>query len=280
VHIHEKDNTVFYECRAKELADIWVEAVDGKSNWIGGDSSYLGNGGNEDFYGSQSDAYNAYAKDEFDLSQYHKASFLKNVREIGSVDSVRRKRHLDDHDGDWDMDRKWDTKPFHNTYREESRKRIHVDCEMCCSAWVGIKAIRRYGILCFTLIKRLEELGFLVDVSISWNSRSVFSKGNKDFNAKGTFWVKRAGEYQSTSNFAKYFTEYFYRRVIFASNYYVGHKLNYNVSYTLGHVNAPPFSSKPGFIQMSPGTFAEVLEAGRTINTEQLSKVVQKAIAL
>lgn len=135
---------------------------------------------------------------------------LKVLRPGVSV-TVARRRVKSEYDGDYDLDKRWDTKPFNNTERSDvTMPHITILANMSVYARYSSDQISEYGALIWAIIQFLESRGIRVSV------RSVFhSVQSKDFTATVDIDVKTSTKYTSPEAIAHVFTSNYIRRVMF-----------------------------------------------------------------
>lgn len=93
-------------------------------------------------------------------------SGIKEQLAEGMEFKKKRKRMFSEHDGDWDMDKKWDATPFTSTkFFKKEFPIIELIFPMVNSGGVSPASISRFGARCFALAEILEQSGYRVAIT-------------------------------------------------------------------------------------------------------------------
>jgi hypothetical protein len=194
-----------------------------------------------------------------DLTPYQEArSKLKNkslMRRIHEKTIMlrRRRRSLSEYDGEWDISRKWEIRPFHHASRQPIANRhlkIRVSMDIAC----GTKAqsICEYGSLVWGINDLLESVGYNTDIVLHSYAHGVSESRKLD--AELEINVKRAGQYISPTNIARCLNSNFYRRTMFALYVKAADNLDQEACSSLGTVNSVDYIIRfeKGLLEISP----------------------------
>lgn len=125
---------------------------------------------------------------------------------------VRRSRRMDETDGDWQYDRRWEEKPFMRTIRQAvPSKVIRMDVNMCVSGGVSAADMDAYGATVWAVAQCLERMGRRTE--ITWIARNGDSNRTR-YTVRIP--LKKANEYLAPSLLAATLNTNFYRRMGFA----------------------------------------------------------------
>lgn len=210
---------------AYEVADLWVKYNKKELPYNKEYKDYSGNSVHNKFF-KDGTFYGNFKQTE-DTLQYNKfvlEDFFKNIwsgklrddLSFLNAKSKKRKRHLSEHDGDFDFDRLWDVKLFNSTRTEPFDNRVIVDVSFDIHCGYSAKDIREYGKLCYHVTNFIEEHGYVCDINIVLESNGLFTIKGQSTNENLTrINIKNSNEYQDNITICKYFTDWFYRRAIF-----------------------------------------------------------------
>lgn len=240
---------------AREIADLWVDYNnDPLKRKIGSQYHVFEE---SSFNGSIHETRDTLLNNKFVLEDFFNTKWYGKLRSdlaFLNLKSKKRKRSLSEHDGDFDIDRQYDIKLFNNSKTEPFDNRVIVDISFDISCSFSTKDIREYGKLCYHVINFIEEHGYVCDVNITQELTYLYSIKN-DWSTKNTaiINIKRSDEYQDNITTCKYFTDWFYRRLMFNLYYHVGTQNKFGVSSSLGQCkqNLRTIGS-PGYIYITP----------------------------
>lgn len=166
----------------------------------------------------------------------------------------RRKRINSEHDGDWDMNRRWDPAPFSAARRElQLVKRIELDCHLSVNCSVDAENYNRFGSLAWAICELLESAGIQTKINALYRTSSVDGE-QAGLTGNIRVVVKEFGEYVAPSLVATVFTTVFYRRAMFMMYCAIPESMTLQVSSGLGRSEAAnqPIAYKDGKIIISP----------------------------
>lgn len=157
----------------------------------------------------------------------------------------KRRRCLSEHDGDWEMDRKWDLAPFSSTkIASKEFPYIEVCWPMNMLGTASAGEIADFSSRCLALAELLETIGYRVAlIGEDWNQGCLGTISLSGVQraagwevkppvVKQTFHrltIRDAGSYGNIQDFAIYTSCEFYRRVMFSL-----------IRSTIGYVHAVP----------------------------------------
>jgi hypothetical protein len=218
------------------------------------------------------------AAGEFDPSRFLKAR-ERITKQIGSLDTLqsqiarRRKRNLNDQDGEIDFDRLYDINYFHAARIENSAVARIVNITVGVNISVGIKEaeINDYGAMVWSVIDLLERSGIQCSVTMRWSPTSSISGDPKHYDASVV--VKTAGEYIDPMNLARCFTSAFFRRALFSTLPVVADAIGSDAETNRGFAPQGECGAKQGEIQFDPS----LLEY-QSINFERIREFITTAV--
>lgn len=202
----------------------------------------------------------------------------------------RRRRVFSEHDGDFDLDRKWDSAPFMATLMG---KREFPFLELCfplnMNSGASKKQIDRFNARCLALAEILESVGYRISlVGENWQRRLI--NGSKDckklfekatgvkkegslelteIELLGHIVIRDSNEYGDIASFAQYTSTEFYRRCMFALCYSPAHYvyglrglLTKAVDYNYGQATQErPIPARPGQIVLTHETVEKLFSS-------------------
>lgn len=179
----------------------------------------------------------------------------------------KRKRSSSEHDGDYDLDKRWEIKPFTNSHKEMLPINVvDVNVDMSISASMKAEDINKYGALVWSIIQIVESLGIQANVNIINESVGTSTNG---YASTIVLKIKRAGEYISPVALTSCFQSVFYRRAIFGAIVLSCDEFKFDVDYGLGR---PKHTStdkniwfENGAIYTRPGGQFKIEEVERAI---------------
>lgn len=149
--------------------------------------------------------------------------------------SKRRRRSFSEHDGDWELDRMWEQKPFARTIKAPTKKKcVRIDAELIASARVGPEQINDYASFIVALIEQIESRGVTTEVNL------LMPNMINDHKVEVSFSVKKPGEYLTTQDFASVFSCNFMRRLGFSLYCFSQEMVGIDSPYGLGTPNPTP----------------------------------------
>lgn len=144
-----------------------------------------------------------------------KSGLLRNLQAEVQKAIPKRKRFVSEHDGEWDLDRKWEISPFMNTTRALSPGRvIEIDASFSISAWTKSEAIDKYGAFVWAISDLIEQAGY--KTRVTWFNLCQGVDKRRSFGNRLEIEVKKPDAYMSPSVLAAAFKANFFRRVGFA----------------------------------------------------------------
>ena len=170
------------------------------------------------------------------------ASELERINKSGILDkiqyaissSVRRKRVMDEHDGEWDMDRRWDHEPFSVVRKmPDRRKSVEFIWHTQFPANVRGRDITRCGAIVYAITRLIESSGISVSVNFKKQVTSINVAGELDFDLN--IEIKGYNDYLSESELASSFTSNFYRRAMFCQTILASDSQGKEVADNLGY---------------------------------------------
>ena len=204
---------------------------------------------------------------EIDLSEYlkeraklQKSGFDRKLREKIAMVSPRRKRFNSEHDGEWSLDRKWDSSPFQATRKALGAGRtldIVVNC--CASGGVSAEQIDRFGVSVWAVSDLIEASGIQTRIVARYAGHS-FGTNSKGKSIDGEILVrlKDPTQFVTPMRLAACFKTAFFRRPIFSLFAGFANLENGKVAHGLGspdHGGYPiKFLPDEGKLTMSIGT--------------------------
>lgn len=192
--------------------------------------------------------------------------FAKKINDtVGTVN--KRRRTMSEHDGDWDLDRRWDVKPFSGTAVLPTPVRtIELMVTMEFSSAVPAKEIEKYGQDCTAIITLLESKGFTVGLTLQKRHREIYADVGKKDKDRGWFLeeleIKKPGEYMPKQRILQVFSPLFMRRVLFCNVALaceaMGRRSYTGISYPT--YQSVPIYAEPGKLYIFNTKFSEKLD--------------------
>lgn len=181
-------------------------------------AKYLSNSGYDDYArfagGTWDDITNLKNMDKFkkQLEDFRKHKLEEKIQK--RVDfSVKRVRRTSEHDGDYDLQKRWEIKPFSSAHRSKVPiSVVDFKVDFSISAAMSPEDINSYGAMVWSIIQLVETLGIQVNVTIV--TEGVGIADNLDNQQE--YIIKKSGEYMSPVSLASTFQSTFYRRAIFS----------------------------------------------------------------
>lgn len=290
VHIDEKQKIVELEMKASALGQSWLEAAAWHKRspqdftWMTNDQGCTAtheagySNGGDGFYGSYDEAVKTISSGSYFNKRFQTDTFRNIKNLIPTQFGHQRRRAFSDTDGEWTPDRMWDIKPFATAMKQPKLKRVEIECDFSIPCSAKKDSVTNYGVFCFNIVKRLEELGFVCDVSITTTSHNLYRHNGINYMKKAKYFIKRSGEYQLNANFARFFTDWFYRRCIFWSRELVGQKIGFKTQAGYGKSHKQGIEVRKGFIKLVPSATDEIVARDGQINEQKLRDIFIKAI--
>lgn len=171
------------------------------------------------------------------LAEIQRNPTLQILRPSVQLAPSARKRIRSEHDGDYDLDKRWEIKPFNATHKAPTIKRfMHIDADMSINCMYNASQINDYGATVWAIVQALESRG--ISVSVSLMQKSVH-RSNPEFLTESRHLVKEPLKYTSPGALATVFTSNFYRRCLFFAIAKCGDMQNRDVTHTLGSPITP-----------------------------------------
>lgn len=204
------------------------EVTDGNSSWKGGSLSEL-----KDELAGKKDM----TAQELEKERIMRSDLLEKVMTAMQQCSPKRRRSLDEHEGDWDMDRRWEIKPFNRSRRETVvNKVVDMECHFCVNGGVDSEELDKYGALIWAVSDIVEKAGIRTRVTLVIKGKHSGSKGSSETLEVE---VKRPDEYVMPQLIAAAFTTNFFRRMGFALVVASADVAEQKVAYGLGRADSP-----------------------------------------
>jgi hypothetical protein len=125
-----------------------------------------------------------------------------------------RKRRMNEYDGEYDHDKRWEISPFSKAQKESTAvKALDINIDFSFNSDVRSEEINRYGAKVTAITNVLESFGIVVRLNLQNHGRERFS-GLRDI-LKIRIRLKDYGEYLSPNEMLKIFNANFYRRMLF-----------------------------------------------------------------
>lgn len=223
---------------------------------------------------------------DYDLSKFIKGR--KNAREqadklrLKDVTSwQRRNRFQSEHDGDFDFDKRFEIKPFNSTVNKNNgiRRMVKVNVDFSFNCGISAEEIERYGIRVWSIIDIIESQGICCEVNYMWHSTGTYfpkESANDQYKhrQKTIINIKRSDEYVDIKKIARAFTPWFFRRLLFAMDSFIGDSINEKVCTGLGKAENNPFKEGvfPGEINLK----INMINNG-TLDHEKLNEFVKQS---
>jgi hypothetical protein len=157
----------------------------------------------------------------------------------------KRRRILSEHDGDWDLDRKWDAAPFMTTLMSRVEfPYIEIIFPINMNSGAGGKTIAKFNCRCLALAEVFESAGYRVAITgEGWQQGILRAESDNNAlyanlggNGRGAgdgrevmltrFVLREANEYGDIQSFAAYSSVEFFRRTIFSCTYNAFHYIH------------------------------------------------------
>jgi len=176
----------------------------------------------DSFTGGSLDELKDWLGGDIDLEPYTKAldkldknGLVSRLKTKGALSKPRRKRSRSEHEGDFDLDRMWDLKPYQKCVRIPQRvKTIKVYANFSCSGMSSSEDLMRYGSLVWGIVQIIENAG--IQVEVYYREVGIGVDSGESVDVLSLIQVKKPGEYLSPQALAAVFTSNFYRRLGFA----------------------------------------------------------------
>jgi len=182
-----------------------------------------------------------------------------------------RKRKLSEHDGDFDLDKQWEIKPFIHTKKDMlPMSVIDMNIDMSINSSMSSESINKYGVLIWSLIQLVESLGIQVKVNLI-NETTKLSYD--DYGGNFIFNIKKSGEYISPIALATCFQSVFYRRAIFSGFIMACDKFKQTATDGLGY---PKYQKSNRYIWFDKG--AIYTKPGGQFDTDEIVDTISKTI--
>lgn len=204
---------------------------------------------------------------EIEMTRYYKerdklkkTGFERKLREKIAMIAPRRTRCNSEHDGEWSLDRKWDTTPFQATKKALGAGRtLDITVNLCASAGVDSKDFDRFGTQVWAISDLIEGAGIQTRITAQYDvGRLGETKEGGQVDGLIQIQLKDPTQFVTPTRLAACFTTNFYRRPVFALMVGVSQLENGEVDYGLGsprHAAYPiKFLPENGSLTMNVGT--------------------------
>jgi hypothetical protein len=244
------------------------------------EKSFSDRGGESGFTGSTVKQICDAAEGKFDQAPFLEARD-RISKEIGALETVesmiarKRKRNLNEHDGEMDFDRLYDINYFNNTRIENSGSARTVDINVSFGINCGVTPaqINEYGCTVWAVIDLLERSGIQCNVTLFWQTNGELgTSGINQFRLESI--LKRAGEYVDPMDLARCFTSGFYRRVNFNAQCLISDAIGTDAQNSLGCLEQKRSSADRGVINFDP----ELLQGWNGIDMSKVASFVKTAV--
>lgn len=166
----------------------------------------------------------------------------------------KRKRRNSEHDGEWDMARKYEIQPFASTHRiMQAERTLDIVCNFGISGYADAESITRFGVFCWSIVDIIESAGIRCNLFITEDGTAIdVARGHNTNRIK--IQLKKASEYVSPSLLAAAFTCNFKRRLLFSMIPLCADLGDYAVSLSLGRPISVEDAAKfeNGVLTLSP----------------------------
>lgn len=215
------------------------------------------------------------AKYNAEKDRLRKSGFDRKLREKIAMVSPKRKRCMSEHDGEWDMSRRWEIMPFQNTRKAIGAGRsIKIVINLAASSGVSAEKIDKFGVTVWAISDLIESSGIQTEIIARYAGRNI-GTGKKSVHNEFLINLKEATQFVTPMRLAACFKTAFFRRAIFAKLCIATQLENSKLRTSLGSPlhGAYPIKFLPGegILTMSVGTVDldanamenEILEAVR-----------------
>lgn len=165
-----------------------------------------------------------------------------------------RQRALDEYDGEYDFDRRWEHEPFFSVKSQDKRAReLTIYAHIAASCMINSREITQKGRLLAAIANVIEASGVRTRLYVSNKGSSVdasHSMGNQN-----DILIKDTDQYVEQSVIATCFSGNFFRRIGFAGIVHCCHVNNKDSYSGLGCPDAPrTTTATPGVLTLSMGS--------------------------
>lgn len=166
---------------------------------------------------------------------------IKQALEQGQGFKKRRKRVMSEHDGDYDMEKRWDATPFTTTtLAKKEFPVVELIFPIVNSGGTDHNSISRFGARCLALADLLEKAGYRVAITAeNWcetgnpaeSFRQAMGKlaGKEEPYIAGyctRYVIRSANDYGDIQSMALFGSAEFYRRAVFSLDYNACHYIH------------------------------------------------------
>jgi hypothetical protein len=209
----------------------------------------------------------------------NKNGLMAKLRTKISNGAPKRKRFFSEHDGDYDLDRRFEITPFQHTHRQATQNRVvTVRVNFTISGMETSENIDRYGALCWAIADLIEKAGVQARVVLELGGAQC-DTGRTQKQAIDVV-LKKPGQYLAPSLLAAAMQANFFRRVGFAFVVISAEAAGLQVAENLGL----PIARKDrvrfidGELVLSPAILGGYGGYGAQIDFEELERELIKAI--
>lgn len=179
-----------------------------------------------------------------------------NKINMGTVNINKRRRQMNEYDGEFILERKYDITPFNRASRISTPTRaIEIVADFSISSYMSSDSINTYGSYVWSISQILEQLGINTKINLIHQSEGLFLDYNQWCNF--TIKIKDYNEYINPVSLADCFTSLFYRRPTFASWIKLADEKGFPINESLGRPRELTVKNniefKDGKIYVKPG---------------------------
>lgn len=201
-----------------------------------------------------------------------KSKMLNKIKAVLRDQTVRRRRS-DAHDGEYDLDKKWEVNPFSKASRGKSPHRfLKINAHVSFSGFVSAAQIDKYGAMVAAICNVLESSGIGVEIDFISSGRSNIVGWNNYFEDR--IKLKSLHEYLPPNVLIKAFSSNFYRRVCFSRDVMLAELHDQDVAAGLG--TPCKYKAKVTWKKGEVSIYSESI----TDNQDRLFEDIEKAIGL
>lgn len=147
------------------------------------------------------------------LEDFQNSGLRADLETLMQACVKKRKRKFSEHDGEWQMHRRYDLTPFQGSEKRLRPTRIiTIIADFSINQSAPATDIDKYGAILWGISQLIESCGIQTD--IRWHVyTNGFAHGEKSYDGDITVHVKKPGEYIAPSHLAATFKSLFFRRM-------------------------------------------------------------------